>query len=192
MFEHGVRAATLILMFGVMPLWLLAGLVDYLCHRASSIETTSGAQESALHLLQLSLVGFPIFLALFLEIDAALLALMIACLLLHHIVAYVDVRYANATRQVTPFEQMVHSFLELLPLTALLLVCVLHWDQLLALFGAGHTSADFSLRLNTEPLPPEYLVAIIAAAFLLNWVPFLEEMIRTLRAAQKPSHSPER
>jgi hypothetical protein len=143
-------------------------------------------------LLQLALVGFPIFLALFLEIDAALLALMIACLLLHHIVAYIDVRYANATREVTPFEQMVHSFLELLPLTALLLVCVLHWDQLLGLFGAGSAQADFGIRLKSQPLPLGYLAAIIAASFLLNWVPFLEEMIRTLRTARNGAPSPER
>ena len=178
-------AAALILMFAVLPIWVAAGLADYLCHRASSIETTSGPKESALHLLQLSLVGFPVLLALFLEIDAALLALMIVCLLLHHAVAYFDIRYANTTRDVTPFEQMVHSFLELMPLTAFALLCVLHWNQAASLFGFGPSQADFSLEPKSQPLPLAYVAGLLAATFLLNALPYAEEMTRTLRARRK-------
>jgi hypothetical protein len=183
-------SAAFILMFVVMPLWVLAGLVDYFCHRATSIETTSGPFESALHLLQLSLVGFPIVLALFLHINAALIAVMIACILLHHGAAYIDVRYANSTRLVTPFEQMVHSFLELLPLTALLFICVLYWNQLIALFGVGYARADFELRLKSHPLPPGYVASLLGAAILLNWVPFAEEMLRTLRMKNRRASHP--
>jgi hypothetical protein len=178
-------AAALILMFAVLPLWVAAGLADYFCHRASSIETTSGPKESALHLLQLSLVGLPVLLALFLQIDAALLAAMIVCLLLHHAVAYLDIRYANSTRRVTPFEQMVHSFLELMPLTAFALVCVLHWDQAASLFGFGPSSADFGFRLKSQPLPLGYIAGLLSATFFLNAMPYAEEMIRTLRHAGK-------
>ena len=184
MSDHTIFGAAVILMFVVLPLWVVAGLMDYFCHRATSIETTSGPQESALHLLQLSLVGFPVVLGLFLQIDAALLAVMIGFLLLHHIAAYVDVRYANSTRGIPPFEQMVHSFLELLPLTAFLLVSILHCDQLTALFGVGAARADFSLRWKTQPLPTGFVFALLGAAILLNAVPFLEEMVRTLRAAR--------
>jgi hypothetical protein len=35
-----------ILMYFILPLWLVAGFADYLCHRASNIATTSGAKES--------------------------------------------------------------------------------------------------------------------------------------------------
>src|SRR5690349_23947212 len=34
-----------VLMYFVLPLWLVAGFADYLCHRAAHIETTSGAKE---------------------------------------------------------------------------------------------------------------------------------------------------
>jgi len=44
------------------------------------------------------------------------------CILLHHGIAYVDVRYADASRKVLPREQMVHSFLEILPITAYVLL----------------------------------------------------------------------
>src|SRR5690606_5325164 len=66
----------LILLYFVMPLWLLAGFADWFCHRASQIETTSGPKESLLHLLQFSEVGVPILAALFLEINAGIIALM--------------------------------------------------------------------------------------------------------------------
>ena len=35
------------LMYFVMPLWLAAGFADYLCHRATHIERTSGWKESS-------------------------------------------------------------------------------------------------------------------------------------------------
>jgi hypothetical protein len=41
----------LILMYFVLPLWLIAGFADWLCHRASHIESTTGAKESLIHLL---------------------------------------------------------------------------------------------------------------------------------------------
>lgn len=39
--SHSAAAETLLLYFA-LPLWLLAGFADYLCHRASRIEVTSG------------------------------------------------------------------------------------------------------------------------------------------------------
>ena len=35
----------LILMYFVLPIWLLAGFADWLCHRASHIESTTGARN---------------------------------------------------------------------------------------------------------------------------------------------------
>jgi hypothetical protein len=185
MFDATARAAALILMFAVLPLWILAGLADYFCHRASSIETTSGPRESALHLLQLSLVGIPVLLALFLQIDAALLATMIACLVLHHTLAYFDIHYANTRRRVRPVEQMVHSFLELMPLMAFALLCILHWDQAASLFGFGPSQPDFNFRQKIKPLPFAYVAGLLTATFLFNVLPYAEEMIRTLRARRK-------
>jgi hypothetical protein len=41
----------LILMYFVLPVWLVAGFADWLCHRATHIESTTGAKESLIHLL---------------------------------------------------------------------------------------------------------------------------------------------
>jgi hypothetical protein len=126
-----------VLMYFVLPLWLVAGFGDYLCHRASHIETTSGPKESLLHLLQLSEMAIPPLAAIFLEINALIIAVMIGCLLLHEATAIWDVSYAYRTREVRPIEQHIHSFLEMLPLMGLLVIVILHWGQFLALFGVG-------------------------------------------------------
>ena len=114
------------LMYVVLPLWLAAGFADYLCHRAAHIERTSGWRESLLHLLQFGEMALPILAALFFEINAGIILLMVVCLILHQATAMWDVHFAAATREVKPIEQNVHSLLEMLPLTALLMVIALH------------------------------------------------------------------
>ena len=170
------------LMYFVLPLWLAAGFADYLCHRAAHIEITSGAKESLLHLLQFSEMAVPTLAAIFLQINALIIAVMIVCLLLHEATAFWDVRYATATREVTPLEQHVHSFLEMLPLTALLIIVVLHWGQFLALFGLGSEPASFTIAVKPEPLPWRYVVAILIVTLLFELLPYVEEFFRGLRA----------
>src|SRR5215212_2972104 len=115
-----------LLMYFVLPVWLVAGFADYLCHRASHIETTSGWKESLLHLLQFAEVGVPLLAALALEINTGLIVLMIVCLVLHQATAMWDVHYASQAREIMPIEQHIHSVLEMLPLTAALMVIALN------------------------------------------------------------------
>lgn len=170
------------LVYLVVPIWLLAGLADYFCHRASHIERTSGVTESLLHLLQFAQVGVPLLAVLFLEINAAVLLVMLTGLVLHQATAMWDVRYANATRRVTPIEQHVHGVLEMTPAMATALVAILHWPQFLALLGAGE--ADFSLQLKRSPLPGWYLGAVMLGAVLCGVLPYGEELWRTVRSRQ--------
>ena len=111
-----------ILMYVVLPLWLAAGFADYICHRASHIERTSGWKESMLHLVQFGEMAVPVLAALFLEIKSGVILIMMAFLILHQATAIWDVQYASETREVCPTEQHVHSVLEMLPFTGLLLV----------------------------------------------------------------------
>src|ERR1700704_4331920 len=94
-------AAQAVLMYFVLPLWLAAGLGEDLCHRAASIETTSGWKESLLHLLQLGEMAIPTLTAIFLEINALVIATMIICLIAHEATAIWDVSYAYRRREVT-------------------------------------------------------------------------------------------
>jgi hypothetical protein len=68
---------------------------------------------------------------------------------------------------------MVHSFMELLPLAAVLLLVTLLQD-----------GPEWSLRLKDDPLPAGYLAGACAAIALFNLVPLLEEAWRCRRAAR--------
>ncbi|MFU2053223.1 diguanylate cyclase [Bordetella hinzii] len=171
--------ALILLLYVLMPLWLLAGVADWLCHRNTHIAQTAGYRESLLHLLMFGEVGVALLAGLFLEVTAGVFALMMLCFLLHEATALWDVSYAVRRRRVTPLEQHVHSFLEILPLTAILLLAVGHWPQFLALFGLGQ--ADWGFRLKETPLPAGYIVTLLSAVALLEVLPYLEEFWRGWR-----------
>jgi hypothetical protein len=174
------------LMYFVVPMWVAAGVADWICHRASDIEHTGGVKESLLHLLMQAELGVPALGALFLEITSPLFALMIAAFLLHEATVLWDVAYAVSRREVTPIEQSVHSFLELVPLMAVSLLATLHWPEFLAIFGFGRALPGRRLRFKEKPLPKSYLLPLLAAIVLFEWVPYCEELVRGLRAAASP------
>ena len=172
----------LILMYFILPLWLVAGCADWLCHRASHIERTTGAKESLLHLLMFAELGLPLLAAIFLQINAGIIAIMIVAFFIHEATALWDVSYAVTARDVTPIEQHVHSFLEMIPLMAILFVVSRHWDQFLALFGFGSEAARFSLAWKEPPLPTTYVFSVMTAILLFELIPYIEEFFRGLRA----------
>lgn len=175
-----------ILVYVVLPLWVVAGFLDYLCHRKSDIEDANGAKESALHWLMLGEVGVPLLAVVFFKVNALLMIFAILCLIAHEITGYLDLQLAMRTRKVTAFEQQVHSVLEMTPLTAMLLLFILHWGQLQALLGFGPEHADFSITL--KPLPGWAEILPPALAFLvLAIIPYLEEFVRGLRAERRNS-----
>jgi hypothetical protein len=171
-----------VLMYFILPLWLVAGFADYLCHRASHIATTSGPTESLIHLMMLAEVGIAVTAGMAFEINAGIILLMIFVWAAHEATALLDVTYAHHRREVTPIEQWVHSYLGVLPLLSLVLVVVLHWSQFLALFGLGAEEPRFEIVWKEPPLPWGYVLPIIAATIIFEVLPYIEELIRGLRA----------
>lgn len=171
------------LLYVVLPVWLAAGVADWFCHRAARIEENAGPKELLLHLLMLAEVSVPVIAGLFLEITSPVLGLMIAAFLLHDATALWDVSYAVTRREVTPIEQHVHSYLEMMPLMAIAFVSVLHWPQLLGLVGLGEGEADKRIRLKRRKLPARYLATVLSANVVLELLPYLEELWRTLAVA---------
>jgi hypothetical protein len=169
-------------MYFIMPLWLVAGFADWLCHRASHTETTTGAKESLLHLLMFAEIGLPLLAAMFLDVNGLIIAFMIVMFFVHEATALWDVSYATTARTVTPIEQHVHSFLEIIPLMAIVSVVSLHWQQFLAVFGAGSEALRTDLSWKPEPLPILYIIGILSIVFLFELLPYLEEFWRGLRA----------
>ncbi|MBP0588236.1 diguanylate cyclase [Paraburkholderia sp. LEh10] len=189
-----MHPAQLILMYGVIPLWLAAGVADWACHKATSIESTTGTKESLIHILMLVEVGIPLVAALLLQINAALIATMFAAFALHEATALWDVSFASRSmRRVSPFEQHVHSYLELTPLLAIVCVAILHWPEVVALLDADAV-ADFRLRFKAHPLPAAYLAVTFACIACFGVFPFVEELWRCLRSKRqlhgsRPSHA---
>lgn len=171
-------------LYGVIPVWLCAGLADWACHRATDIESTAGTKESLLHVAQLSEVGLPLLVALFFEINALVIAAMIGGLVLHQATAMWDVRWANATRTVPPIEQHVHGVLEMAPVMVFAGLAILNWPAVLDLVQ-GRLS--LSLTLKEAPLPVPYLTALMLAIVAMGMVPYGEELLRCLRAARSRS-----
>jgi hypothetical protein len=168
----------------VLPLWVAAGFLDYLCHRRSHIERAAGVRESLLHWLMLGEVMLPGGLILFFRVNALVLAVAIICLIAHEVSGYFDLKLAMATRRVTIFEHQVHSALEILPLMALALVMILHWPQTEALFGFGAEAADFSLGAKQIPRWDE-LARAFAIFLVLAIFPYLEELRRSFYGGKR-------
>jgi hypothetical protein len=167
------------LQFFIIPLWSCAGIADWWCHRASRIEKTTGLKETALHLLMLGEAAVPVMAGLFLEINPLILGTMIAAFFIHEATAMWDVRYAVTGREVTPLEQHVHSFLEMVPLTAVSLISLLHWPQLKTLIGLRREKFE-PLRKKAQPLGTAYALLTLAAMAVFGVLPYLEEAGRDL------------
>jgi hypothetical protein len=177
-----------VLGFGVLPLWLAAGAADWLCHRRTLIERTSGPRESLLHLLLFLEIVIPSLLASWIEINALLLTIMAAGVLAHMLTSWWDTSFAQPRRHIAPIEQQVHSWLEMLPLFALVLVALLHAPEL--------TDPVWRLVPRDEAMPAGWRIALLAGfgagfAFILEeWWRGRRESVATARV--DPSVAPRR
>lgn len=169
--------------WGVMPLWTAAGFADWLCHRRNDIAHTSGWREAVLHWLMLAQLGIPTLVAALCEVNALVVALLLGGFALHELTVYADLRYSSARRDIPPVEQMVHSFLELVPALGGVLVLLLHWDAVASLLPGG-APAEWGLRGKDAPLPGHVLLGWAAAIGALVVVPLAAELYHCVRAAR--------
>lgn len=170
-------ALRFVLMDLLVPLWIAAGFVDWALHRRTAIAATSGLTENAFHwamYLQMALLlaGVVLF-----EPSAALLAIGFTLFVLHELTVYVELDYTTLRRDVGPLEQMVHSFLELLPFVLLVLVALAAWPQVLAIAGAGGARADWTLVPRELATLRPWLIAAGAGTLLFNVLPLLQETV---------------
>jgi hypothetical protein len=192
--EKGVRD---LLLGGVMPLWIGAGLADWYLHRRTRIEQTAGARESLIHQLMFAETGVPVLLGLFCEVNAGVLVTAYTAAGIHWATAFWDQTYAEERRRVSPVEQHVHSALEMSPVTAAFLLTALHWDQALALTGKGKSQPRFAVRLKRrEALSTPAQATLLGAIALFGVLPYAEELWRcwrtrpTLKPLEEPAEPP--
>ena len=161
-----------LLLWVMYPVWLLAGAGDYVCHRLTDIERTSGATESWLHVAQFAVLASAFACAVLLQMSTAVFIVMVVLVLAHSALSYIDVRYTDGRRRILPIEQTIHGFMEVLPLGAVALIGVQHWPEIRSgsLVFAGRAALEWDR------------VLLLASFVVLAGVPVLEELLRTVRA----------
>ena len=177
------RLARHVLLFGVMPTWVVAGTVDWWCHRRTRIEENAGLPEALSHMVMIAEAGVPAVLALFLEVDPPLLALSWAATAAHELTASWDLAYAAPRRPLPVTEQHAHSFLEVLPIATSAILSVLHPRAVKGL--ARGELRGWRLRPRRHPLHPVFRLGLLVAIGLLQGVTHVEEVVRCVRAANR-------
>jgi hypothetical protein len=167
-----------LVLYGCLPLWLIMGLLDYICHRRTKIEENSGLKESLYHAVMGVQIGVPIFLGLYFQINVLILLVMIAALVFHIWIAHCDVQYARDTRPISMLEMHVHSFLETLPIfTVALLICI-NWSafvDLITFHWVGHLSFIFS---RPQGVTTNYIASYVVLMLFADVLPYAEEFFR--------------
>jgi hypothetical protein len=173
------------MLIAILPIWAAAGISDYVWHKRTQIETTSGTEESVTHALMMIEMAPAILAGLFLEINAGTLALMMAASVVHEATVLWDVSYAIDKRVIPPGEQHTHSYLETIPWSLVMFAAFTHWEQLLALLGLGPEVPRLAFRLRSPPLSAPSAVSLLGAIGLLVGLPHAEELWRCWKAQKQ-------
>ena len=158
------------------PLWLIGGAVDYVCHRRTDIQHTSGIRDSWLHVAQFATMAVFFASAILLQITMPVIITLVALVLTHTVLSFIDVSYTLGRRHISTSEQHAHGLLNVVPLIAVGLLAILNWETLLSL------STDPVIRLKDEPLTATHVAMLLGSFTVLAGGPVLEEWLRTYRA----------
>jgi hypothetical protein len=157
------------------PLWLIGGGVDYMCHRHTAIERTSGFHESLYHLAQFVTIALIVICIALFAGTLSMFAVLGGAVLLHTILAYLDIRYTERRRYISPLEQHAHAVMDILPIVVVALVIVLEWST---------DAFTWNIRLRSPMLEPVQLAIVIGTIVLGAGAPVLEELWRTARGSK--------
>jgi hypothetical protein len=162
-----------LLVWAIYPVWLVAGFLDYVFHRRTHIERTSGPTESWFHFAQFASLAVPLILVTFLQVTPLVIAIVAGSIVVHTALSIADVAYTDGRRYISPIEQHAHAFMVVLPVVAAAIVALLNWSPI---FGS-----EWVLRPKPEPLPmlPAYL--LVGSYLVLAGGPIVEELVRTSR-----------
>lgn len=163
----------------ILGMWIAAGWADWRCHRVAGIERTSGTAEAVCHWLLLVQMGAAITLCTLFQPTLLLLVILLCLWLAHQSITFLELRWVAPMRDITPGEQMIHSFLEVLPVAGMLLLSIpvlenaMQPSQPLWMLQR-RDMADVSWQDDAWPV-------LILACVLFNGLPYLEELWRCVR-----------
>lgn len=174
-----------LILYGILPIWGISGFIDWCCHRATKIETTSGLKESLLHSVMGIQVGLPILLGLSFKINFLVIFIAFLALILHEVAAHKDVSFAAPRREISIWEMHVHNYMATLPLYLFALILILNWPVMEKVWS-GDWSNEWSLIPLTQRFGGnDYLPTYLIFMGILCIFPYIEENIRCWRAARK-------
>ena len=171
----------------VVPVWIGAGFLDYIWHRRTHIEKTSGLGESVVHTLMMVEAGPAVLAGLFLEVNAGVLGWMIGLSILHELTVLYDLWFTSSRRVIPAGEQVTHTFLESPPFLVTAAAICTHWEQFLALAGRGGERPRYNLRFQTPPVPLRSVILMFAALTLFGALPHADELRRCIQAKRAGS-----
>ena len=161
--------------------WVIAGALDFACHRRTDLPHTSGVAESSMHQVQLALCGSATVLVLLFAPTAGLAALLLCIVLAHAWAGYRDTRFAfDAGRTILPIEQHIHSVLDMAPWIA--------W-AIVAWHAASAPALERSLSLRRPAADAALWIAVLLPALTLCVLPALREFRDAWRAKAGASHA---
>ncbi|MGH1471917.1 MAG: diguanylate cyclase [Cellvibrionaceae bacterium] len=170
-----------VLLYVFLPLWGIAGFVDWCCHRATNIESTTGIKESLMHSVMGIQLGIPILLCLLFYINVSILLVCIAAWCLHEVIAHMDVHYASTRRKISIWEMHAHSYLATLPLFMLSIIVVINWPTMVKLLTLDWAGQMGFVRLETMHGSDSYLRTYLIFMSIACVFPYAEELFRCLR-----------
>jgi hypothetical protein len=184
--EATVEALTLgLILYVILPLWVISGSLDYWCHRLSKIEDNSGLRESLLHATMGFLIGIPLWMAIFFEINVLVLLLCFVFFVSHELVAHYDVVWAQSKRRITVGEQHVHAYLLTIPFYLMTLIICRNWGAFMHTITFEWTG-NLHLSMRQEPVGTMRFVWWYATLMLVTAIlPYTEEVFRCWRARQR-------
>ena len=174
--------ATLVLyviLYVLLPLWGLASMLDWWCHKKTSIESTSGLHEANIHCLMGVQIAIPLVLSLVFEVNVLVLLLCLAALVAHEFIAHYDVHYTTDKREISIWEVHAHNYLSTLPFFLFLMIIVRKWevfvDMITLNWGGG-----FGLEWRKEPLGAtgNYAAIYMFTMGILVVLPYFQEWWR--------------
>jgi hypothetical protein len=180
-----VDSLTLSLMLYVLlPLWVVCGSLDYCCHRATRIEHNTGIRESMLHSLMGVLVGVPMWLSLFFEMNVLVLLTCVVFFVLHEIVAHIDVCLALPNREVSVWEQHVHAYLSTIPFYLMSLIICRNWAVFIDLLTMSWSGQMEYVWRQQAVGSMAYIWWYTTFMLVFAGIPYTEELVRCWRAAR--------
>lgn len=170
-----------LILYVILPLWGITGFIDWICHRATKIEHTSGLKEAFIHVLMGVQLAIPIAVGILFEMNVLVFLICLGALIAHEVVAHHDVKYTMDIREISIWEVHAHNYLATIPFYLIALIGVRNPETVIKTFTFDW-AGEMGMTLRTEPVGGgAYLIWYVGFMGVVCLLPYTEEIFRCLR-----------